>query len=227
MTDPVKVLVVDDHALFRRGIVEVLTDQPDIRIVGEAANGLEALAKVRQSRPDIILMDLSMPVCSGLECIQALQAESPQIAILVLTVSETDEDLFAATRFGARGYLLKNSEPDQLVQAIYHIAQGGAVLSPIMATKLIGEFADLSSRMGKEPESIGLSPREKEVLQQLAQGSTNKDIADLLFISENTVKTHLRNIMEKLHLSNRSQAAAYAIKKGLISPSTNDPSPQT
>ncbi len=218
--DIVKVLVVDDHTLFRRGIAAVLANQENLEVAGEALDGLEAIEKAKEIAPDVILMDLNMPRCSGLEAIQAIQTEMPQINILVLTVSENEADLFAAMKFGARGYVLKNTEPDELIHAILHIAQGGVIVSPLMATKLLTEFKDLTA--GVEKESIqeadsDLSPREGEVLQLVAQGASNKKIADSLFISENTVKTHLRNIMEKLHLANRSQAAAYAVIRGLTS----------
>ena len=214
-----KVLVVDDHSLFRQGITAVLANQENLEVMGEAADGLEAVEKAREINPDVILMDLNMPRCSGLEAIQALQAEMPEINVLVLTVSEMETDLFAAMKFGAKGYLLKKAEPEELIHAIFHIAQGGAIVSPLMATKLLTEFKDLSTGVEKEPAQkveADLSPREGEVLQLVSQGATNKEIADSLFISENTVKTHLRNIMEKLHLANRSQAAAYAIKRGLV-----------
>jgi len=216
--DTVKVLVVDDHTLFRRGIAAVLANQESLEVAGEALDGLEAIEKTKAIVPDVILMDLNMPRCSGLEAIQALQTEMPQVNVLVLTVSDKEADLFAAMKFGARGYILKNTEPEELIHAILHIAQGGVIVSPLMATKLLTEFKDLSA--GVERESIqevdaALSPREGEVLQLVAQGASNKKIADSLFISENTVKTHLRNIMEKLHLANRSQAAAYAVEKGL------------
>ena len=217
--DPVKVLIVDDHTLFRRGIAAVLANQEGLEIVGEAVDGLEAIEKTREIAPDVILMDLNMPRCNGLEAIQALQAEMPQVNILVLTVSETEADLFATVKFGARGYLLKKAEPEELIHAIFHIARGGVIISPLMATKLLTEFKDLRTAVEMEPaqetEAV-LSPREGEVLQLVAQGATNKEIADSLFISENTVKTHLKSIMEKLHLANRSQAAAYAVKKGLV-----------
>jgi DNA-binding NarL/FixJ family response regulator len=216
---PVKVLVVDDHALFRRGIVTVLTNQANIKVVGEATNGLEAIEKAEELVPDVIVMDLNMPQCSGLEATQALQAKMPQLNILVLTVSDNEADLFSAIKFGATGYMLKNTEPEELVQGIYHIANGGVIISPVMATKLLTEFRD--STAGAQArvtadEEANLSPREDEVLRLVAQGATNREIADSLFISENTVKTHLRNIMDKLHLANRSQAAAYAVKRGLV-----------
>jgi DNA-binding NarL/FixJ family response regulator len=217
--DIIKVLVVDDHTLFRRGITAVLASQENLAVAGEAADGLEAVAKAEEIAPDVILMDLNMPRCSGLEATQALQTKMPQVNILVLTVSDNEADLFAAMKFGAKGYILKNTEPDELVQAIFHIAQGGVIISPLMAAKLLTEFKDLSAGMVvKSPQKTeaNLSPREDEVLQLVAQGATNKEIADSLFISENTVKTHLRNIMDKLHLANRSQAAAYAVKRGLV-----------
>ena len=217
--DTVKVLVVDDHALFRRGIATVLANQENLEIVGEATDGLEAIKKAEETAPDVIVMDLNMPRCSGLEATQALQAKMPQVNILVLTVSDSEADLFAAIKFGATGYLLKNTEPEELVQAIFHIAQGGVIITPIMAAKLLAEFKDLETGAERKPTQeaeANLSPREDEVLRLVAQGATNKEIADSLFISENTVKTHLRNIMDKLHLANRSQAAAYAVKKGLV-----------
>ncbi len=218
--EPIKVLVVDDHTLFRRGIVTVLADQKNLEVVGEASDGLEAIQKAKEIAPDVVLMDLNMPHCSGLEATQALQTEMPQVNIIILTVSDKESDLFAAMRFGARGYILKNAEPDELTHAILHIARGGVMISPLMATKLLTEFKDLGvgveGESAKEVETI-LTRREGEVLQLVAQGETNKEISASLFISENTVKTHLRNIMEKLHLANRSQAAAYAVKKGLVS----------
>jgi DNA-binding NarL/FixJ family response regulator len=217
--ETIKVLIVDDHALFRRGIAAVLDSSDRLEVLGEAVDGLEAIEKARQLSPEVILMDLNMPKCTGLEAIQALQAEKPDIKVLVLTVSEMEEDLFASVKYGARGYLLKKAEPEELVSAIIGIAQGGVIISPLMATKLLSEFKDLSSGIEKKPvkdEESELTPREGEVLQYVARGSTNKEIADSLYISENTVKTHLQNIMEKLHLANRSQAAAYAIQKGLV-----------
>jgi len=216
---PIRVLIVDDHTLFRHGIISALTNQADLEVVGEAVNGLEAIEKTRQLVPDVVLMDLNMPKCSGLEATQALQAEMPQVNILVLTVSDNEADLFAAIKFGARGYLLKEAEPAELLNAITGVAQGGVMVSPLMATKLLTEFKDLAASVERGPvgrSDADLSPREGDVLQLVAQGATNKEITDSLFISENTVKTHLQNILDKLHLANRSQAAAYAVKKGLV-----------
>ncbi len=214
----IKVLIADDHALFRRGIASVLAGQTEMDVVGEAADGLEAIAKAKALAPDVVLMDLNMPKCSGLEATQALQSEMPQVKILVLTVSDSEADLFAAVKFGAKGYLLKKAEPEELVDAIFSVAQGGVMVSSQMAIKLLAEFNDRAAGQKEhaEPPDAKLSNREGEVLQLVARGATNKEIADSLFISENTVKTHLQNIMEKLHLANRSQAAAYAVKKGLV-----------
>ena len=219
--EPIRVLIVDDHTLFRRGIAAVLSSQQDMKVVGEASDGLEAIQKVKEIAPDVVLMDLNMPRCSGLEATQALQAEMPQVNILVLTVSDDKSDLFTAIKFDARGYILKNAEPEELTHAIFHIARGGVIISPLMATKLLTEFKDLSAETERESvhqADAVLSPREGEVLQLVATGATNKEIGESLFISENTVKTHLQNIMEKLHLANRSQAAAYAVEKGLVQP---------
>ncbi len=223
--DTVRVMVVDDHSLFRRGIVAVLDAADGIEVVGEAVDGLEAVAKARELVPDVIVMDLNMPNCSGLEATQALQTDLPQVNILVLTVSEMEADLFAAIRYGARGYLLKKTEPDDLVDAIFDVARGGAIVSPLMAASLLTEFKSISpaeKQTAAADSAVGdVSPREHEVLQLVAQGSTNREIAEALFISENTVKTHLRSIMEKLHLANRSQAAAYAARRGLVPPQTS------
>ncbi len=217
--EKITVLIVDDHSLFRRGIVDVLSSCKDFKVTGEAVDGLDGIEKARQLKPDVILMDLNMPNCTGLEAIQALQTELPEINVLILTVSEMEEDLFTSIKYGAKGYLLKNAEPEELIQAIYHVARGESIILPLMATKLLIEFQNLSTGKRKKPDDeAGLSPREKDVLQLVAKGATNREIADSLFISENTVKTHLQKIMEKLHLANRSQAAAYAIQKGLLSP---------
>lgn len=219
--NPIKVLVVDDHALVRRGIISVLAGEENLEVVGEASDGLEAIEKAKETHPDIIVMDLNMPRCSGLDATQALQAEMPQVSVLILTISESEADLFSAMKFGARGYMLKGTTPEELVYAVSYVAQGGVLVSPLMATKLLNELKSTETGVKIETSEEApseLSLREVEVLKLVAQGLTNKQIANSLYISENTVKTHLRNIMEKLHLTNRSQAAVYAFKKGLIKP---------
>ncbi len=212
--DRIKVLLVDDHALFRRGIAAVLANQENMEVVGEASDGLKAIEKAKEIAPDVILMDLMMPNCGGLEATTVLQAEVPQANILVLTISEKEADLFAAIKAGAKGYILKNTEPEDLIQAIFHVARGGVIVSPLMAAKLLAEFKEPArvERGPVERADADLSPREGEVLQLVAQGASNKEIAGSLFISENTVKTHLRSIMDKLHLVNRTQAAAWVAK---------------
>src|SRR3989337_1387195 len=161
----IRVLIADDHTLVRRGIAAALASHPDLEVVGEATDGLEAIAKTRTLVPDVVLMDLNMPNCSGLEATQALQSEMPQVKILVLTVSDSESDLFAAVKFGARGYLLKKAEPEELVHAITSVAQGGVMVSPLMATKLLAEFNDRAAGVEKEPVAqpgAKLSPREGE-----------------------------------------------------------------
>ncbi len=210
---PISVLLVDDHPLFRRGVFAVLSADKRIRVVGEASNGKEGVASARKLDPDVILMDIQMPEMTGLEATVVLQKEMPRCKILMLTISEKDEDLFNAVKFGARGYLLKEVDPDEIIAAVLQVASGEVRLTTSMATKLLGEFKSRGEKKGGEQ---ALSPREGEVLQYVARGHTNKEIAGTLFISENTVKVHLRNILDKLHMKNRAEAATYAAKMGLV-----------
>jgi len=221
--NPLKVMVVDDHTLFRKGIISVLSSDEGLNIVGEASDGYEAIKMAKEKSPDIIIMDLNMPGCDGLKATQEIHINMPQVNILVLTVSESESDIFEAIKYGARGYILKNIDPSELVHTVRHIGRGGVIISPNMATKLITEFKlqpdnspnkSINKAEGEESDNK-LSIREIEVLELTAKGATNKQIADSLFISESTVKSHLRNIMEKLHLANRSQATAYAIRSGI------------
>lgn len=220
--DTINALIVDDHALFRKGIAAVLQSQDNIEVVGEGVDGLDGIKLARELQPDVILMDLNMPRCSGLEATQVLQGEYPEMNILVLTVSDNESDLFAAMKCGARGYILKNAEPEELTHAINHIARGGVIVSPLMATRLLNDFPELhgckpcKKSCGQGEEESKLSPREMDVLRLVSDGATNREIGEALFISENTVKTHLQKIMDKLHLANRSQAAAYAVRNGLL-----------
>ena len=208
----IKVLVVDDHPLLRRGVMDVLGLQEQIMVVGEAGNGIEALEKARELSPEVIVMDLEMPTMNGLEATAAFQAEFPNIKILIFTVSEKQSDLFSTMRAGARGYILKNAAAAELLRAVSQIADGGVVVSPVMATKLLGELPMEKEAPETTPELEVLTQREAEVLQLVAKGASNKEIASALYISENTVKTHMRNIMDKLHLTNRTQAAAYGAR---------------
>jgi len=206
----IRVLLVDDHPLFRQGVQEALSQGEEVVVVGEATNGKEAVEKARQLQPDVVLMDLLMPILGGLEATAVLHKEMPQLAILILTVSEKEKDLAQALKFGARGYLLKNADPQELLEAIQRVARGEVSISPVMAAKLLAEFP--------REEEPRLTEREGEVLKLVAQGATNREIAEQLFITENTVKVHLRNILEKLHLKNRAEAAAYAVRTGLVAP---------
>jgi len=212
-TNQIKVLLADDHSLFRAGISSVLSNRDDIKVIGEATDGLEAIEKAKKLRPDVILLDLNMPNCSGPEAIQVLQREQPDIHILILTISDKETDLMASIKAGAKGYILKDAELDELIRSIHHIARGGVIVSPSMASKLLTEFKKVDAI--KDSADSDLSERETEVLNLVAKGASNKEIAAELFISEHTVKTHLHNIMRKLRVANRSQVAAYAVQTSL------------
>jgi two-component system, NarL family, nitrate/nitrite response regulator NarL len=219
MTDdpPVRILVVDDHALLRQGLVKVLAEERDLQVVGEAANGREAIAKAAELMPDVILMDITMPEMGGLEATRRIKQEMPYVRIIILTIADDDQSLFEAVKSGAQGYLLKNVDPPQLVNTVRRVAAGETAISRTMASKLIGEFATQPPRpVAASPTSMALTPREKEVLEQVAEGKSNRDIATALAIAENTVKNHLKNILEKLHLENRVQAAAFALRQNLF-----------
>lgn len=216
--DLIRVLLVDDHILFRKGLVNILNEEETIEVAGEASNGEEAIEKVRELMPDVILMDINMPRCNGLEATRIIKAEMPYVKIVMLTVSDDDEKLFESIKSGAQGYLLKNLEPADLVSYLTGVMKGETPVSGLMATKIFEHFT--GTHVNNEPkndrEKKPLTKREIEVLQLVIRGATNRDIANELHISENTVKNHLRNIMEKLHMQNRIQAATYALKEGLI-----------
>lgn len=199
--EPLRVLVVDDSPLFRKGLISLLSNYPDIQVVGEAGNGREALEKARETLPDAILMDVIMPQMDGLEATRLIKEEMPSIKVVMLTVSESEENLFQAIKRGAQGYLLKNVEAEELVRVLRGLAQGEAYVAPGIAAKILQEFTRPSYTADH------LSTREKEVLHLVTQGKTNKEIAQSLSIADSTVKNHLRNIMEKLHVRNRLEAA--------------------
>lgn len=213
----IRVLLVDDHALFRKGVASALALERDLEMVGEATNGQEALTKARELMPDVILMDISMPGMDGLEATRRIKAEVPHVKIIILTVAEEDKSLFDAIKSGAHGYLLKTIEPRPLLETLRGVFRGEAPISRVTASKILGEFARQGQRTTTEEASpVGrLSPRECEILELLTKGATNKEIAATLFISNHTVKNHLQNIMEKLHIQNRVQAVAYALQTGL------------
>lgn len=211
----VRILVVDDHPVFRHGLVSLLEKMSDFEVVGQASNGMEAVDEASKYQPDVVIMDIRMPGGNGVESTAAIKKISPQIKVLILTVSDRDDDLFAAIKNGADGYLLKNCEIEELVNGIIHTARGETSISPVMATKLLNEFKSGASKRHAAPYPHILSEREEEVLKLVGYGSTNKDVAEALFVTENTVKCHMRNIMSKLHAKSRYQLVTYAIKKEL------------
>lgn len=211
-TAAIKLVVVDDHALFRRGLVSLLSDMAEFEVIGEAGNGRDALELLNTLSPDILLLDLNMPVMDGLAVVQALRSHRSHLRILMLTISKNEEDLFAAIRAGADGYLLKNTEPEDLRRMLLHVFAGQQVLSPEMT----GPVLRALSRVAVQGQAPLLSDRELEVLNCLSEGLTTGQISSQLFISENTVKTHIRHILEKLEASNRTEAVSKALQLGLI-----------
>jgi two-component system nitrate/nitrite response regulator NarL len=207
--------VVDDHALFRAGLVSLLSEMAEVSVVGEAGDGQGALEIVNQYKPDVLLLDVNMPGISGVEVVRVLRdlPEQEQCRILMLTISKNEQDLLGAIEAGADGYLLKNAEPDELRKAILLVNQGLSVLSPQVTRQVLKAAIDGGQSRSLE---IGLSDREMEVLECLAQGKTTSQVAGELFISENTVKTHVRHILEKLEASNRAEAVSKATQMGLI-----------
>jgi two-component system NarL family response regulator len=219
-TRPIRVVVADDQALFRRGLTVVLSVSEDIEVVGEASDGEEAVAKAQELTPDVVLMDVRMPRLSGIEAARHIRRILPATEILMLTVSDEEEDLYESVKAGANGYLLKEIAIEEIAETVRAIVQRQGVISPSMTSKLISEFRALSRRAAEREElpPPGLTDREMQVLRLMAHSKSNKDIAAALFISENTVKNHVRNILEKLHLHSRMEAVTYAWRKRLLDP---------
>lgn len=214
MTPPIRVVVADDHAVVRKGLVALLATEPDVDVVGEAAGGREAVAAVERLQPDVVLMDLVMPDGGGLDAIRRITARWPDARILVLTSFASDDKVFPAVKAGARGYLLKDATPEEIVRAIRQVHRGEASLSPSIARKVLEELAAAPAR---PPTPDPLTPREVEVLRLVARGLGNQAIADVLSLSEPTVRGHVSAILGKLHLASRTQAALYALREGLAS----------
>ena len=216
----IRVMLADDHSLFREGLAGILNTQPDFEVVGEADDGLAAIVMAEELAPDLIVMDISMPGCDGVEATGRIKQKLPDVHIVMLTVRDEDEKLFEAIRNGAQGYLLKSIRSRDLVALLRGAVRGEAAISPGLGGRMLEEFRRLAQMESHFPgeETVALTQREQEVLSQVAEGASDQEIADALSISIHTVKTHMRNILSKLHLSHRHEAALYALREGLIPP---------
>jgi len=221
--ETLRIMLVDDHALFRQGLKSLLDSRPNLEVVGCAGSGQEAIVLARRTLPQVILMDIEMPRGNGLEATQQIKQEFPNIKIVVLTVLDDEDTIFEALKCGAEGYLLKTLEAHQLFDMLEGLKAGNAPLSGSIAAKILKEFSKPASTLDeKAPTGEALSEREREVLELIVEGKTNKEIAEALVITENTVKTYLSNILAKLHLQNRIQAAVYAVSQGIVKPPYSD-----
>ena len=214
----IRVLLADDHALFRQGVRRLLEQAGDIEVIGEAGSGEQTVQLVEHLVPDIVLLDVAMPTVSGIDAARMIKASSPRAGIIMLTVHADEEFLFEALKAGAMGYLLKDCAPDELIRAIRVVHGGEGLLAPTMAAKVMREFARTRETRDLAAVQLPLTQREMEILQCVTSGLANKEIANRLSISERTVKNHLSNIMEKLHVNSRTQAAVYALRRGLVPP---------
>ena len=215
--DTIRVVVADDHDLFRRGLTEVLEEEDDIDVVGQASDGREASEQASAHQPDVVMMDLNMPGQGGIEATAYITQKWPDVKVLVLTVSEEPADLFRALGVGALGYVLKTASPREIVEALHQVYQGWVVVSPAMAPRFIADLGQPSSKNSPPSEiDTQLTAREQDVLKLVARGMSNAEIAGELFVSENTVKTHVKNVLGKLQMKNRTEAAAYASRLGFL-----------
>lgn len=212
-----RVLLVDDHALFREGLAGIIGAQPDLQVVGEANDGLEAVVKARELKPDLILMDVQMPGMDGLEATRQIKQALPEVIIVMLTIRDDDEKLFEALKGGAQGYLLKDIRSPEMLTMLRGALRGEAALSPLLAGRVLAEFRRLGKHGSTDKEGdSGLTEREQQVLLEVSKGATDKQIAEALSVSLNTVKTHVRNILTKLQVKTRREAARTAQDKGLL-----------
>jgi DNA-binding NarL/FixJ family response regulator len=222
--DVIRVLIVDDHALYRRGLQTVLATEDGIDVVGEAADGIEAVVLAEETLPDVIVMDVGMPKRGGIEACRLIKQRVPSARIIMLTSSDDEANLFEAIRAGANGYLLKDVPPEEVAAGIRGVFHGQSLISPMMASKLLTEFAQMSHQGAAVPaatpelELPRLTERELQILRLVARGGLNREIATELYISENTVRNHIRNILDKLQMHSRMEAAMYAVRQRLIEP---------
>lgn len=217
--DLIRVLLADDHDLFRQGLASLINNEPDMKVVAQAGDGLTALSMARETKPDLIVMDINMPISNGLEATKLIRRYLPEANIVMLTIRDEDETLFKAIRAGAKGYILKNANSTEFLEGLRQVMDGEAVLPPKMALRLLDEFARLANQpetASPPQEDYGLTGRERDVLRYVAIGATDKEIASQLHISISTVKSHMRNILSKLHAVNRREAARLAKDEGLI-----------
>ena len=211
--DAIRIVIADDHPVVREGIEAMLKREPDFKVVGEASNGLEAIKKVRELSPDVVLMDLRMPELDGVEAITRIKAENQDVKFIILTTYSDDEYIFQGIAAGARAYLLKDAPREELFKAIRAVSKGESLIQPVVASRVLDRLAELSK---KTPASETLSEREIEVLRLMAKGVSNKDIADQLSITQSTVKTHITSIFQKLNVTTRTEAVTSALRKGII-----------
>lgn len=211
--ESIRLLIVDDHPVVREGISAMMETQPDLVVIGEAANGLEAVQLAQEHRPDVVLMDLQMPVLDGVQAIRRIKEQCPEIQVIVLTTYDSDEYIFRGIEAGAKGYLLKGATRDEVFSAVRAAKRGESLLQPVVASRLVERYTQLAKRT---PDDEGLSEREMEVLRLMAEGARNKEIASKLCVTEKTAKAHVSNILQKLDADDRTEAVTLALRKGII-----------
>jgi DNA-binding NarL/FixJ family response regulator len=217
-SNPIKVVIADDHNLFREGLAGIISSQEDMVVIGQAGDGIEAIVKVQELLPDVVLMDIQMPGCDGLEAARQIKSQHPDVTIIMLTVRDDEEKLFEAIRNGAQGYLLKSIHADEMLQMMRRAIRGEGAITPSLSGYIIDEFRRLSRALpyGFDSEEATLTDREQTVLANVALGKADKEIAETMHLSIHTVKTHMRNILKKLNAVNRREAALIAKQKGLV-----------
>lgn len=225
MTKKIRILIADDHTMVRQGLSQICDAEADLEVIGQAANGAEARLLAERLRPHVVIMDINMPVLDGVQATRQITAAFPEIGVIILTMYRQDEHVFEAIKAGARAYLLKEADSDELLAAIRAVADGEALLDPAIARKMIDEFKRMQESGVSAAEATHLPPRDLDILRLVAQGMDNNAIAGRLFLSEKTVRNRLSGIFETLHVTNRTQAALYALRKGLAHLDESDPSP--